>query len=67
MDKITYSEIEAANAIGISRMELIRERNAGRITFLVKADGKKILYRAKDIEEYLRKYYKEYKASLINH
>ncbi|MDR1884259.1 MAG: hypothetical protein LBR26_15985 [Prevotella sp.] len=65
MNKITYSEKEAACAIGISTRELRRQREARNITFLVKRDGKKILYRPKDIENYLREHYAEYKSDQI--
>lgn len=62
MEKITYSEKEAAKAIGISDRELRFQREARKITFLVKDGGKKILYTPKAIQEYISTYYKEYKA-----
>lgn len=65
MNKITYSEKEAAQALGLSERELRRQREARNITFLAKEGGKKILYKTKDIEEYLRIHYKEYKADHI--
>ena len=65
MNKITYSEKEAASAIGISIKELQRQRDGRNITFLVKKEGKKILYRTKDIEDYLKSNYTEYKADQI--
>lgn len=63
MEKITYSEKEAAKAIGISDRELRHQREARNITFLVKKGGKKILYTPKAIQEYLSQHYQEYKAT----
>ncbi len=62
MEKITYSEKEAAKAIGISDSELKKQREARNITYLVKDGGKKILYTPKAIQEYLSTHYREYKA-----
>lgn len=63
MEKITYSEKEAAKAIGISESELKKQREERKITFLIKKGGKKILYTPKAIQEYLSQNYQEYKAT----
>jgi hypothetical protein len=61
---VTYSEKEAAVALGVSVKELQRERSANRITYHVKKEGKKILYRQKDLDDYVNRNYRTYNAIL---